>query len=315
MNSKAILVAAAMMAVGFVGVMSTASAASLACVPNGTSIPDQSNPHFFNAFSSAGVGTSQGQTGGGVTVVFSTNNPPCDQVGSDGDNEQGLSGAQMPITGAGGAGIGGGCPYSQDVANEQAGGGPITIGHHFDDIYVTNGGIDVTWTSGVDGQDPAATLAGQTCTGNGVISDDATTDPADCSDSTGANINILGSVHQDTDPQSIGTNDPLSGFTCLDAVDGNEWTFLNVGPFVGTTAGEGAILGVELTPTAGDQEQLINVDAGGAACVDTSDGPSDADTTTSCILTVDTDWTAPGVTGQVGFSLPITGTIASGVEI
>jgi hypothetical protein len=250
MNAKTIVVAVAMLAAGFVGAASAASAASLAC-----SVTDESNPHFFDAFSNVGVGSSQGEVvGGGVTLAFSANNPPCDQVGSDGDNEQGISGAQMPIALAT-------CPYSQDIANEQAGGGPVTVGHHGDDIFVTNtAGIDVTWTSGVDGQDPAATLAGQTCTGNGVISNDPTTDPADCSDSTGANVNLLGNEHVDTDPISIGTNDPNSGFTCLDAVDGNEWTFLNTGPFLGTSG-------------------------------------------------------CPSVlNGELGFSLPLTGTIASGVE-
>jgi hypothetical protein len=214
---------------------------------------DTSNPHFYGGVSSAGVTTGQGQAGGGLAVVYSTNGVPagCDQVGSDGDNEQGLSGAQMPIVGAY-------CPYSQ---------GTNAVGHHGDDIFVTNmAGIDVTWSSGVDGQDPAATLAGQTCTGNGIISDTAASDPADCSDSTGANVNLLGSAHDDTHPLGVGTNDAASGFTCFDSVDGNEWTFLNVGPYVGTT---------ECTDTFG-QGQAPN--------------------------------------GQVGFSLPIQGTVASGVE-
>jgi hypothetical protein len=324
------------MAVGFVGLVGTASAASLACT-----VTDTSNPHFFNAASSAGVTTSEGQTGGGVTVVFSANNPPCDQVGSDGDNEQGLAGAQMPFVGAT-------CPYSQDVANEQAGGGPVTIGHHSNDIYVTNAfGIDVTWSSGVDGQDPAASAAGLTCTGNGVISDDATTDPADCSDSRGANINILGSVHEDTDPlgdapggedgtePGVTTNDPASGFTCFDAVDGNEWTFLNVGPFA-TILGDGRLLTVELSPSPAtctaqdncDSESFVTVDAGGATCVDTSDFGSDNDVPTTCLITIDPDVCFFGPTSEpdcpspltgfpptVGFSLPITGTIASGVEM
>jgi hypothetical protein len=306
MNAKAIFVAAALAVVGFVGVVSTASAASLACT-----VTDESNPHFFNAFGSVGVATAGGQTGGGLTVVFSANNAPCDQVGSDGDNEQGLAGAQMPISGAT-------CPYSQDIANEQAGGGPVTVGHHGDDIFVTNeGNVDVTWSSGVDGQDPAATLAGQTCTGNGVISDDATTDPADCSDSTGANINILGSIQHDTDPLSVGTNDPSSGFTCFDSTDGNEWTFLNAGPAAPAVFSEGPIFHVSCT----DGEGFVTVCADGdpnKACVDESDIPSDTDAAPFCAITVDTDWTPTGpsdASTPIGFSLPIAGTIASGVEI
>jgi hypothetical protein len=88
----------------------------------------------------------------------------------------------------------------------------------------------MTWTSGVDGQDPLATIMGLPCTGNGLITDDPTMDPADCIDS-GANVNLLGNVHDDAHPLSVGTNNALSGFTCFDAVDGNEWTFLGGTPF------------------------------------------------------------------------------------
>jgi hypothetical protein len=221
MNAKIILVAAALCLVGLVPAV---AAQGVACT-----VSDATYAHQFNAFSNAGVATTEGPTSAGVAAfVFSTNNSPCDQAGSDGDNEHGVGGAQMPIAGAT-------CPYSQDVANVQAGGGHVTVGHHGDGIYAENAaGIDLTWTSGVDGQDPAAALAGQTCAGNGIISADPTTDPADCSDSSGANANLLGNVHQSTHPLSIGTNDPASGHTCFDSVDGNEWTFLNFGPFVGT---------------------------------------------------------------------------------
>jgi hypothetical protein len=247
---------------------------------------DTSNPHFYGIVDGLGVATSQGISGLGLAIVYSTNGVPagCDQIGSDGDNEQGGSGAQMPITGAS-------CPYSQ---------GATTVGHHTDDIYATNvANIDITWSSGVDGQDPAATLAGKVCTGNGVISDDATTDPADCSDSTGANVNQLGSVHDDTHPLGVGTNDPASGSTCSDAVDGNEWTFLNVGPFVGTSSGSGPLLGA---------------DQSGNGCVDIEPTPGPMPPPPPCIAELDGAWLPPTPTGIIGLSLPLQGTINSGVE-
>jgi hypothetical protein len=271
--------------------------------PTGSSAPppnplsctnvDTSNPHFYGAASSADVSTPDGQTGGGFNYVYSTNGVPagCDQLGSDGDYEQGLSSAQMPVTGAS-------CPYS---------GGSSTVGHHGDDIYATNvAGIDITWSSGVDGQDPAATLAGQTCTGNGIVSDNPATDPADCSDSQGANINLLGSAHSDTDPLAAGTNDPASGFTCSDAVDGNVWTALTIGPFVGITfvgGGNGALIYIG-GPTVE------------APCVDTGyTGGNTEDL--GCAVGVNLGWAppTPAFNGIVGVSLPISGSIASGVEI
>jgi hypothetical protein len=274
-----------------VGVAHGASAASAACT-----VTDTSNPHFFNEYDSA---QSHAEAGHEHVTVFSSNNGPCDQVGSDGDNEQGIGGAEMPLAGAT-------CPYSQDVDNEKAGGGPVTVGHHGDDIYVGNnpGNLDVTWASGVDGQDPAATLAGQTCTGNGIVSDNAVTDPADCLDGEGANINILGNFHEDTDPLGIGTNDGgASGFTCLDAVDGNEWTFLTTGPFVGQT--EDGVLVVGSSP-----EALVTVNPSFSCGVEVSDGPSDSGEPTTCLVTVDSDWVTDGA--LVGYSEPISGTIASG---
>jgi hypothetical protein len=309
MNAKAITLAVALAAVGFVGVVGAASAASVACT-----VTDTSNPHFFNTAGSASVSDSDGEiSGAGVADAFSTNNPPCDQVGSDGDNEQGIGGAEMPLVGAT-------CPYQQDVANEQAGGGPVTVGHHGDDIYVTNtGGLDVTWLSGIDGQDPAATLAGQTCTGNGIIANDPTTDPADCQDANGANINIVGSVHSDTDPLSVGTNDPASGFSCLDAVDGNEWTFLNMGPVAPIHTDGGPLFVRATTPAQpGDGEAFITIEGANALnCqVDTTGAPSDNDAAPTCLLTIDPDWTNDlSLTSNPGFSLPIQGTIASGVEV
>jgi hypothetical protein len=298
MNGKAILITTALVAVGFAGVVTVASAQDLGCDPNGNSLgqvtpPDTSNPHFFNLALGVGVAQTEDASAFGSVAVFSTNNPPCDLIGSDGDNEQGIGGAQMPIQGAT-------CPYSQDIKNEQAGGPPITVGHHGDDIYATNtANIDVAWLSGIDGQDPAATLAGQTCTGNGVISNDATTDPADCIDE-GSNINLLSSWHEDSDPLSVGTNDPNSGFTCLDAVDGNEWTFLYYGPFVGTNPGNGALLFIG-NPTTD------------APCVDT--GYTGGATDNGCVLGVNLGWAPPTPNGVVGLSLPISGTIASGVEV
>jgi hypothetical protein len=311
-----VIVLAAALAV--VGLAHGASAQDLGCEvfpatnSAGQSIgaADTSNPHFFDAFSGGGVSTGGGQTGGGAIGFFSANNPPCDQIGSDGDNEQGLSGAQMPISGAT-------CPYSQDLANEQVHGSAVTVGHHGDDIFVTNGLIDVTWSSGVDGQDPAATLAGQTCTGNGIVSDDATTDPADCSDSTGANINILGATYHDTDPLSAGTNDPASGFTCLDAVDGNEWTFLVAGPFVRVAPNDGG--GGPFLAFGKESGGFITVNPDGNA----EGGPCPFDTTDAedqgehpdCLITLDPDWSPPNAAQAIGFSLPIFGTIASGVEV
>jgi hypothetical protein len=290
MNSKAIFVAIALAAVGFAQI--TVSSAAPPPNPLPCTNVDTSNPHFYGGVSSAGASTPDGQTGGGLAVVYSTNGVPagCDQIGGDGDNEQGLAGAQMPLIGAT-------CPYS---------GGSSTVGHHGDDIYATNvANIDITWSSGVDGQDPAATLAGQTCTGNGVVSDSAASDPADCSDSKGANINLLGSAHSDTDPLGAGTNDPLSGFTCLDSVDGNEWTFLNVGPYVGLT-----IVG------GGHGFLLFGPDTAGAPCVDTGyTGGNTEDL--GCILGVNLGWAppTPAFNGIVGISLPLQGTIASGAEI
>jgi hypothetical protein len=293
-----------------------ARAASLACT-----VTDESNPHFFTA-AAADPGLRRVEVSFGPNapaIVFSLNNAPCDQIGSDGDNEQALLGAQMPIVGAT-------CPYAQDILNEQAGGGPVTVGHHGDDIYATNvANIDLGWSSGVDGQDPAATLAGQTCTGNGVISDDPTTDPADCFDNSGANINVLSNVHRDTDPLSIGTNDPLSGFACLDAVDGNEWTFLDVGPFL--FFGEKVTpVDVEMQPSPGDSQYFVTIDLGAPmggttsnpecleGVLDISDVPSDSNTSTVCTVTIDTD-NPVEIGGPIGFSLPISGTVASGVEV
>jgi hypothetical protein len=283
MDTRALLLFVALMSAGFADLLVSSAAPPPNPLPC-TNV-DTSNPHFYGGVSSAGVSTSQGQTGGGVAVVYSTNGVPagCDQIGSDGDNEQGVSGAQMPITGHS-------CPLSQGAG----------VGHHGDDIYATNiANIDVTWSSGVDGQDPAATLAGQPCTGNGIVSDDPTADPADCSDSTGANVNLLGSVHDDTNPLGVGTNDPSSGFSCLDAVDGNEWTFLNVGPFVGTTPGNGA---------------LLKVDIGGRPCIDIQPWPGPMPPPPPCIVELNSAWQPPEPTGVVGLSLPIQGTIASGVE-
>jgi hypothetical protein len=296
---------------------------------------DTQNPHFFDLSSGVGVATSQGEIGAFTAFAFSANNAPCDQIGSDGDNEQGVGGAQMPIAGAT-------CHYSQDQKNSLAGDPlTITVGHHGDDIYVAQNtaGLDVVWASGIDGEDPAALIAGAPCVGNGIITDDAVTDPADCLDSTGANINFFGSVHSDTDPLSAGsggqfglgpgTNDPHSGYTCFDAVDGNEWTFLTVGPFATTIPGEGAVLGVEQLPELGNGPWAglatgghggafveLNTDgAGSSTCptlIDASDG--DDGSAPACFLTVDPDWTPPMPTGVFGFSLPISGTIASGVE-
>jgi hypothetical protein len=289
MTSREILLAAALLFVSFAGV------ASAAATPEFCTVTDTSNPHFFTSVGTVGVGTPQGQDSAGAVNTFSANNVPCDQVGNDGDNEQGNGGAEMPIAGAT-------CPYAQDATNEQAGGGPITVGHHGDDIWVENtADIDVTWSSGIDGQDPAATVAGQTCTGNGIISADITTDPADCSDSMGANVNVLGNYHLDTDPISVGTNDPNSGFTCFDAVDGNEWTSLNAGPFVGQFGAAG-----------------LTAQPGEILCLDLAGLSGDSDTSPTCGLHADLDWlpvSGPKVSLPiVGFSLPVTGTIASGVE-
>jgi hypothetical protein len=259
------------------------------------SVTDASNPHFFSTFSGAALATPEGKVGLGSGGEFSANNVPCDRVGDDGDNEQGVSGAQMPLAGAA-------CPYSEDAQNEQAGGGPVTIGHHGDDVYVLNtASVDVTWVTGMDGEDPTAALADQTCTGNGVITDDAATDPADCLDSQGSNVNILGTYHQDTDPVQKGTNDPTSGYSCFDAVDGNEWTTLNVGPFVGMAPGTGG--------------SILVVDGNGDFCLDATapvghvGAPGEP-----CLASLDASWVPPVPNGIYGFSWPLAGTIASGVE-
>jgi hypothetical protein len=310
MNSRVIYVAIALAAVGFVHM----SGSSAALPPPPCTGVDTSNPHFFNAFSNAGVGTETGQIGGGIVVVYSANGVPtgCDQFSSDGDNEQGISGAEMPIIGAT-------CPYSQGPF-------PATVGHHGDDIYATNvANIDITWSSGIDGQDPVALLAGQTCTGNGVIGDNATTDPADCLDSTGANINLLGGFYDDTHPLGVGTNQfretGSSSYTCLDSVDGNEWTFLNTGPFLLIVPTDGPILNINGGATAQDQEGLVYVWASTNAgvCVNEVTVPEDEVTDTNpCLVGVDgganflNDWAPASV--LVGLSLPIQGTIASGVE-
>jgi hypothetical protein len=207
MIRRSVAIIAAMTMLGFVP-----AASSLACTTANT---DASNPHAF--------GGSAGFSVGSIVTVGSIDNPPCDTIGSDGDWEVGDDGAAMPIIGAT-------CPYAQDIVNEAAGGGPVTIGHHGDGIWVTNLlGLDVAWVSGVDGHDPAA--PGQACTGNGVITDDALTDPADCV-ASGLNFVTLGLAQHSANPLSARTNDPNSGFTCLDAVDGNEWTAVFAGPFL-----------------------------------------------------------------------------------
>jgi hypothetical protein len=283
MNTRVLLLSIALVAVGLPHVVS-----ALPPPPPPNPIPctnvDLSNPHFYGGFSSFGASTTQGQTGAGVAVVYSTNGVPtgCDQLGSDGDNEQGLAGAQMPLTGAT-------CPYSQ---------GASTVGHHANDFYAVNlAGLDVTWSSGVDGQDPAATLAGQTCTGNGIVASDPTTDPADCSDGKGANVNLLGFVHEDT--HLTATNSATSGYTCLDAVDGNAWTFLNVGPFVGTNAGNG---------------DLVVLDPTGNLCIEVEPIPGPIPPPPPCIVTINLGWTPPTPNGVFGLSIPLSGTIASETE-
>jgi hypothetical protein len=269
--------------------LASAKVVTVACT-----VTDTSNPHVYNLALAAGASTNGGSLANVVAYdAFSANNPPCDSIGSDGDEEQGVSGAEMPISGAT-------CPYETDIENEQVGGGPVTVGHHGDDIFVTNtAGIDVTWSSGVDGQDPAATLSGQTCTGNGVITNDPVGDPADCLDTSGFNLNILSILQDDTDPLGIGTNDPASGYTCLDAVDGQEITFLHAGPFVGTNPPQGT---------------LVIIDPSNAACVDPNYTGGDEEDA-GCILGINPGYVPPTPTGIAGFSLPISGTITSGVEI
>jgi hypothetical protein len=233
-------------------------------------ISDTQVIHSYNVAIAAGASTSQGSVfNAAIDLEYSANNTPCDLVGSDGDDEAGIGGAKMPLIGAT-------CPYSQDDRNVAAGGAPVTVGHHgLGGIDVTNlGGIDVTWSSGIDGADP---VQGSACVGNGVISNDITTDPNDCLDTQGERLGLAGNVVKPTSPS--GTNDPNSPYTCFDAVDGNVRTFLHFGPFVGTNPGSGTLVVIDLTGNP---------------------------------VTVDPGWTPETPNSIVGFSLPISGTITSG---
>ena len=132
MSIKAILIVAALAAVAITPLANSQAACT---------VRDSQAVHTYNVFSSVGVATSQGQTGGGIGVVYSANNVPCDQVGSDGENEAGIAAAQMPLT----YGPGAGCTFQQDDANAAVGGGAVTVGHHTNNFVATNvGGVDIT---------------------------------------------------------------------------------------------------------------------------------------------------------------------------
>jgi hypothetical protein len=207
--------------------------------------------------------TLDSQFGGvGVANVFDTSG--C--ATGDGDNETGQGGAQFPETSQGA------CDPAAPVVGHHNGGVGATA-----TIQTNTANLPVDFTFGTDGQDPAAWTAGQTCTGNNVVSDSYDTDPFDCgqgvtghfpgtSATLAANPNPHSGSTTDPDPwatsfgavaQNTARTDP-NGVTCFGVSDGSAWSFFVFGPSASGLPGltGGPLLDLTGCPVIGDSSSV-----------------------------------------------------------
>ncbi|MEA3201157.1 MAG: hypothetical protein QOE90_2585 [Thermoplasmata archaeon] len=174
---------------------------------------------------------------GGATNAFDTSG--C--ATGDGDNETGQGAAQFPEVSQGA------CDPAPPVSGHHNGGVGATA-----TVQTNTANLPMDFTFGTDGQDPAAWLAAQTCTGNGIVSDSYDTDPFDCgqgvvghfpgtSATLAANPNPHDNSVTDPDPwatffgavaQNTARADP-NGVQCFGVLDGSAWAFTIFGPSVG----------------------------------------------------------------------------------
>jgi hypothetical protein len=267
MNTKVILTSLVLL--GLL-VPAVAMAATVPPLPN----CDSSNPNYqpsqtTHVFVVAGDfgATIDSQFGGvGVADVFYTSG--C--ATGDGDNETGQGGAQFP-------------EINQSFCYPAA---PV-VGHHNGGAGATatvrsnTANLPMDFTFGTDGQDPAAWTAGQTCTGNNVVSDSYDSDPFDCGQGVTGHFpgvpatlapnpnphDATATTPPDPDPwataygavpQNTSRPDP-NGVVCFGVLDGSAWSFFVFGPSVSGFAGfltGGPLLDLTGCPVIGDSSSV-----------------------------------------------------------
>jgi hypothetical protein len=206
----------------------------------------------------------------------------------------------------------------------------LWYGHHNGGVGATatimgnTANLPVDFTFGTDGQDPAEWLAGQTCTGNDIVSDSYDTDPFDCgqgitghfpggwSATLAPNPNPHGGNTTDPDPwalsfgavsQGAARTDP-NGADCLGA-DGSAWAFPIFGPSASGLPGltGGPLLDLTGCPVIGSSSSV----GGGLAGTGLLTGPLAGDG--HCGL-----GSVPGIdpgSPSAGSSTPLQGTITA----
>jgi hypothetical protein len=278
-------------------------------LPNcGSSNPNYVPQQSVHAFVIAGnFGATINSQFGGVGVANVADTSGC--ATGDGDNETGQGGAQFPETSQGACD-----PAAPVVGHHHGGAGAIAT------VTLNTLILPMDYTFGTDGQDPAAWLAGQHCTGNNVVSDSYDSDPFDCgqgvtghypgtgtSATLGPNPNPHDGSTTDPDPwttsfgnQTQGTAraDP-NGVQCFGVLDGSAWSFFVFGPSVSGLITNPPLVSTKGCPVIGDSSSV----GGGLAGTGLLTGP----------LAGDGECGLHGGLGSptVGTSTPLAGTITA----
>jgi hypothetical protein len=177
-------------------------------LPSGTCDPKQA----VHRFVAPPVGFNGQFLGASSVFTQDTCSSPIDASVTDGDYDLGVGGGSFPA-------------YGMCLA-------PGSVAHHAYGVGATyraanDNGIFLAWTAGADGPDPTA----PPCTGNGIISPDASTDPADCAwGYLGVNFGLLGwGVYDATLAPNLAGANPLGD--CV-PVNGEVAVFLVEGPIL-----------------------------------------------------------------------------------
>jgi hypothetical protein len=272
-------------------------------------LPAQTTHEFFFASSFGATIDSQFYGLWTKPMVFDTSG--C--ATGDGDNDAGVGGAQFPETSQGA------CDPAAPVVGHHNGGVGATA-----TIQTNTANLPVDFTFGTDGQDPAKWFAGQTCTGNDIISDSYDTDPFDCgqgvtghfpgtSATLAANVNPHDGSTTDPDPwaasfgaiaQNTARTDP-NNVMCFGVNDGSAWASTIFGPSVSGLPGltGGPLLDLTGCPVIGDSSSV----GGGLAGTGLLTGPLAGNN--QCGI-----GSIPGIdpgSPSLGWSTPLDGTITA----